>query len=75
MKAIIDGRLYDTEKARKVGTLECVPCEVYKTGNGNLFLLEKFIGITNADQDEIREMIGIQDPDLYISLFGEVEEA
>lgn len=76
MKAIINGKLYDTEKASKVGNLEHGLYEVYKTGKGNLFLVNTdFDEITNADQDKIKEFIGQQNPYLYFYLFSEVEEA
>lgn len=93
-KVIINGKLYDTEKAEflcpfKDGRI------LLKTKNGNYFSCVQDIRSANEEKmDEIVEAIttsyfdlreeteeaakryiGILEPDLYIKLFGEVEEA
>lgn len=93
-KAIINGKLYDTEKAEflcpfKDGRV------LLKTKNGNYFSCVQDIRSVNEEKtDEIVETvtisyynlreetkeyvkwyIGIHELDLYIKLFGEVEEA
>lgn len=76
-KAIINGKLYDTENA------DCL-CRtdthsIYKTAKGTLFMTYTGNGmeeqITSVNQENIREAIGELFPDLYIKLFGEPEEA
>lgn len=93
-KAIINGKLYDTEKAEflcpfKDGRI------LLKTKNGNYFSCVQDIRSVNEEKiDEIVETVtisrydlreetkeavkgymGIHELDLYIKLFGEVEEA
>lgn len=77
MKAIINGLLYDTEKADCVGTYKnryFDTCDVYKTKNNRVFI-EKAEGGFIIDENEVKEIIGQYCPDKYIELFGEVEEA
>lgn len=93
-KAIINGKLYDTEKAEflcpfKDGRI------LLKTKNGNYFScaqdirsvseekIEEIVEIVTISHYNLREeteeyakcYIGIHELDLYIKLFGEVEEA
>lgn len=93
-KAIINGKLYDTEKAEflcpfKDGRI------LLKTKNGNYFSCVQDIRSVNEEKtDEIVETViishydlreeteeavkgymGIHELDLYIKLFGEVEDA
>lgn len=72
MKSIIDGKMYDTEKAEKL--LEDRYIKIYKTKNDRLFCVINGT-ITPVAMEEIKECIGIYLPDLYIKHFGEVEEA
>lgn len=77
MKEIINGKLYDTEKATLVfdtfitknGRL--LVTSYYITKNLNWFTCNESVGIQVIDENEI----GRVNPDLYIILFGEVEEA
>lgn len=93
-KAIINGKLYDTEKAEflcpfKDGRI------LLRTKNGNFFsCVQSAVSVKEEKTDEIVETItishhdlreeieeavkgyiGIYELDLYIELFGEVEEA
>ena len=73
MKAIINGLLYDTEKANLI----CEPDEhhtMYMTEKGNLFMLYNGV-ISCADNETLKKFLAEELPDKYIELFGEVEEA
>lgn len=73
MKSIIDGLLYDTEKAEFVGVYPGT-CEIYRTKNNRIFI-DTVSGGFIVDEKEVKEIIGKYCPDEYIELFGEVEEA
>lgn len=76
MRAIYKNKLYDTEKSENICRFR--NHSVYKTKNGTLFMTcrcdaeEK---VSCISQTEIRDFIGEHFPDIYIELFGEVEEA
>lgn len=93
MKAIIDNKLYDTEKAKKViefrrsgtktvdcwGTLMNLPYRhditLYKTAKGNYFEVDEDDKVIQVVTEErVKKILTDIDPDLYIKLFGEVEE-
>lgn len=74
MKKIANGLLYDTDKAEKI--MECDLHSVYKTANGRLFMMHDVLDqITCTDMDLIKTFIGENNVDLYIELFGTVQEA
>lgn len=74
MKKIANGLLYDTDKAEKI--MECDLYSVYKTANGRLFMTHDVLNqITCTDMDLIKTFIGENNADLYIELFGTVQEA
>lgn len=93
-KAIINGKLYDTEKAEFLCTFKDGRI-LLKTKKGNYFSCVQDIRSVNEEKmDEIVETVkishydlkeeteesvkgymGIHELDLYIKLFGEVEEA
>ena len=78
MKAILNGKLYDTNKS--VNLCNFFGHSVYKTNNGTLFMTYNDGGalgeqISNVNYDEIKETIGRYCPDSYILIFGKVEEA
>lgn len=93
-KAIINGKLYDTEKAEflcpfKGGRI------LLKTKKGNYFSCVQVIksaseekmdeiietvtishyGLREETEEEVKGYMGIHELDLYIKLFGEVEES
>ena len=89
MKAIINGLLYDTGKAKmllegifllEVGEIYILP---YKTPKGRYFTVRTRINNNSVDEDllvpqteeNIKSMISRTSTDLYIKIFGEVEEA
>ena len=84
MRAIVNGKLYDTEKAKRIGNTTYLPqigkyekhlC-VYKTESGNIFaeILEEGILL---DADEIKKICSGNPKavDTYIEIFGMPEEA
>lgn len=73
MKSIIDGLLYDTEKAECVGTYPDT-CDIYRTKNNRIFI-NTASGEFIVDEKEVKDIIGKYLPNIYIALFGEVEEA
>lgn len=94
MKAILDGKLYDTEKAEAViefsrrvdkgpvawnGKLHWTPIHnftLYKTQKGAYFEYDqddKTLGV--ASEEDARRIVRKLDPDKYMEMFGEVEEA
>lgn len=93
MKAIINDKMYDTEKAekvidfrRKVDEGEILNSGIhyttyhefvlYKTAKGNFFEHDTTKDtIAVVTEDIAREIVRQLDPDLYVEMFGEVEEA
>ena len=83
MKAIIDNKLYDTDKAEM--TYEYTEAEscaanikIYKTSKDNYFQeISVFASNTlnTLSVDQVKEVLSKRAPDKYIELFGEVEEA
>lgn len=74
MKKIVNSLLYDTDKAEKI--METDLHSVYQTSNGRLFIKHDMLNaITCVDIDSIKEFIGEHNVDLYIKLFGNVQEA
>lgn len=74
MKEIFKNKLYDTEKSENI--CNYLDHSVWKTNKGTLFMTynpeEK---VSCISQTDIRDFIGEYFPDIYIKLFGEVEEA
>lgn len=95
MKAIINKKMYDTEKADKVisftrwtksntismfGGTYTFPSKhnftLYKTAKGNYFEHDETGGTIHVvTEDDARGVVLDLDPDLYVSMFGKVEEA
>ena len=73
MKQIIDGLLYDNEKAEFL--YDVTPfVALYKTKNGRFFTLS--LGdIKPVSEDNVRLCLGKHFPGKYIELFGSVDEA
>lgn len=74
MKSIINGLLYDTNKATLLHYENSSFTAIYITPNGRLFMTD-CESITCTDQGECKEYLGRVFPDRYIELFGEVGEA
>lgn len=76
MRTIYKNKLYDTENSENICNF--YGHSVYKTKNGTLFMTcgyDEYEKISCTSQAEIRDFIGVHFPDIYIKLFGEVEEA
>lgn len=84
MRAIVNGKLYDREKATRIGNTIHLPqigkhekylC-VYKTESGNIFAESLEEGIL-LDADEIKKICSGNPKavDAYIKIFGMPEEA
>lgn len=85
MKQIIDGKLYDTEKAeellkysKNVGYPLTTRNDfvLFRTNKGAYFEFNASTYELNVITDaDVKKYLGIYNPDKYIELFGEVEEA
>ena len=74
MKKIVHGLLYDTDKSEKI--MEADWHSVYQTPNKRLFMTHDILNtITCVDIDSIKKFIGEHNVDLYLKLFGNVQEA
>ena len=72
MKVIINNLMYDTSTST---ALYVNGADVlYKTENGAYFL-KKGTEIVPMTEDETKEYLGVNDADVYIKEFGEVELA
>ncbi len=84
MKAILNGKLYDTEKAEFIYCVS-IPTndfhettnefDVYKTKKGNIFAEHKNSECLVADNVLKAALQRPDCVDIYIKIFGEVEEA
>lgn len=89
MKQIIDGKLYDTEKANLILEFRrrnlfallvndvsnyWLDGELYQTNKGSWFevVADRMNVLT---EDEVKELIKQVDPDKYIELYDDIEEA
>lgn len=84
MRQIVNGKLYDTEKSKLLCKQYCMIVgredELYISDKGNLFVKrwdlfsEKYF-MEPVEKEDVEEMLAAKNPDAYIELFGEVEEA
>lgn len=76
MKAIINNLLYDTDKSTLLHHNDLTGVSIYLTKNKRLFITEYGDAqITNTNIDECKKYLGLVNPDKYIELCGQVEEA
>ncbi len=76
MKEIINGKLYDTEKSEKICNVKFTGHSIWRTQKGTLFLLNDIcMQISNVHQETIKDLLGKENPQKYIELYGEIEEA
>lgn len=84
MKAILNNKLYDTDKAEFILAIK-IPqndfCDtayefnIFKTAKGNIFAEHKSAGCL-IDESILKTILSRQDCiDIYIKIFGKVEEA
>lgn len=77
MKQIIDGKIYDTNKATLIYADNDFwkPRIYYQTNKGTYFCWYKRNGkLDIVNEDIIKEVLAEHDVDKYIELFGAVEE-
>lgn len=77
MKQIIDGKLYDTEKATLIYADNDLwkPRNYYQTNKGTYFCWYRRNGkLDIVDENIIKSILAEHDVDKYIELFGAVEE-
>lgn len=75
MRKVINGKLYDTDKSEVIYIDQMTKRAVCRTEKGSYFILYSNNQIVPKTEDEIKEYIGLHDADLYIELFGMIEEA
>ena len=75
MKKIINGKMYDTDTSDEIYLDEMNNRRIFQTKKGNYFLLYPNGELVPKTEDEIKELLGNNDTNKYIELFGKVEEA
>lgn len=76
MKEIIDGKLYDTKKSEKICDINFTTHSIWRTQKGSLFLFNNMLmRISNVNQDILKNLLGKENPEKYIELYGDIEEA
>lgn len=75
MQRIIDGKLYDTDKAEIIFQDRINNRRWYKTANGNYFVFYGTGEIAVKTEESVKEYLGANDVEKYVELFGEPEEA
>lgn len=81
MKFIYENKLYDTDKAELITTLQSCDWSAreyyFKSKKGNYFCIKKYLLSSEfrlCTEDEIKKTLSKYDADKYIELFGNVEE-
>lgn len=87
---IIDGKMYDVSKADKICEMIVSPDEIpeRKSGFYNLlgegitlykgrtqYFITHYCNVQPVDEEWVKKILGLYNPDKYIELFGEVELA
>lgn len=77
MKKIVDGLLYDVDKATLIykDDKHRQTRSYYKTNNGNYFCVYGDDKINPMTEDEIKELLGEDNIDVYLKFFDEPPEA
>lgn len=75
MKQVINNLLYDTETATIIYTEENTQRVLYRTQNGNFFMLYSNGDIVPKSEESAKEYLGKHSVPMYIELFGEPQEA
>lgn len=74
MRIIRDNLLYDTDKSELIHKDIIIDESLYMTKNKRLFRI-RWGRIPNDTQEELKNYLGSVNPNKYIELFGEVEDA
>lgn len=75
MRKIVQGKLYDTDKATLIYVQKTFNRLWYVTEKGNYFVVFGNGSIIPQTEEEVKEFLAEHDVDKYMELFGEVEEA
>jgi hypothetical protein len=75
MKKIIHGYLYDTDTATIIYEDKPKRRTYYMTENRHYFVVYRTKEFGVKTEEDIKELLGNNDVDKYIELFGDVEEA
>lgn len=75
MKQVINNLLYDTETASIVYIDENTQRVLYRTQNGNFFMIYSNGDIVPKSEESTKEYLGKHSVSTYIELFGEPQEA
>ena len=75
MKRIANDLLYDTEVSNLVYVDEKKNHKLYRTPNGNFFIVYPTGELYPKSLESAKDYLGKRDVDAYIRVFGEVEEA
>lgn len=75
MKKIVNNLLYDTDTSTLIHTDEVNNRRLYKTPNGNYFMLFATGEISPKTEDSVKDYLGRNNVKSYIKLFGEPQEA
>lgn len=75
MKSIINGLLYDTDISELIYMDKYKGRIYYKTPNNNYFVLYGTGEIVPTIEDNVKDILGKNDIEKYIELFGKVKEA
>ena len=75
MKRVVDGLLYDTDSSELIYTDEDKHRKLFKTENGNFFMLFITGEIQPKSEESTKDYLGKYDVNKYIEIFGEPEKA
>lgn len=75
MKKIINGKLYDTEKSELIYTELEGKRWLYRTNKRAFYKVYSTGDIVPMSDEQAMEYFGENDPDKYIEIFGNPEEA
>lgn len=73
MKKIVKGVLYDTDTSTQLYQEELTGRSLWKTQDGNFFMVYKNGEIVPKSEDSTKAYLGEKDVDLYIEIFGNPE--
>lgn len=74
MKRVINNLLFDTETAKLIYTDTKNSRKTYATENGNFFTTYTNGELQLVTEESVRDLLGTNDIDMYIEVFGQPEE-
>jgi len=75
MKRIVNGLLYDTDKAELIYFDDKKDRYLYRAENGHFFTFFRTGQIIPRTENAVRDYLGQRNVKKYIEIFGEVEDA